>query len=79
VFGRRLSHAGHSDAGRRHPLRRRIVLTIVVAALLALLALLIAPPHAHGNFVFFAGFVPAGVAGVPDSESLTITLVKQRK
>jgi hypothetical protein len=80
VFGRRLSHAGHSHhAGHPHPLRRRIVLTIVAAALLALLALLIAPPHAHGNFVFLVDFLPAGLVGVPNSEPLTITLAKQRK
>jgi hypothetical protein len=27
----------------------------------------------------FVDFVPAGVAGVPNSEPVTITLVKQRK
>jgi hypothetical protein len=54
VFGRRLSHAGHSHhTGHPHPLRRRIVLTIVAAALLAALALLIAPPHAHGDFIYW--------------------------
>jgi hypothetical protein len=52
VFGRRLSHAGHSHAD--HPLRRRVVLTIIAAALLAAIALLIAPPHAHGNFLYWA-------------------------
>jgi hypothetical protein len=31
-----------------------VVLTILVAAVLAALALLIAPPHAHGNFVYWA-------------------------
>jgi hypothetical protein len=55
VFGRRLSHAGHSHGtDHPHPLRRRVVLTIVAAAVLAALALLIAPPHAHGNFVYWA-------------------------
>jgi hypothetical protein len=29
------------------------VLTIVAAALLAALALLIAPPHAHGDFIYW--------------------------
>ena len=52
MFGRRLSHAGHSDH-TEHPLRRRIVLTIVAAALLAAVALLIAPPHAHGDFIYW--------------------------
>jgi len=40
--------------GRAHPLRRRALLTLLAAALLAALALLIAPPHAHGNFVYWA-------------------------
>jgi hypothetical protein len=31
-----------------------VVLTLLAAALLAALALLIAPPHAHGNFVYWA-------------------------
>lgn len=55
MFGRRLSHAGHSHhTGHAHPVRRRVVLTILVAVVLAALALLIAPPHAHGNFVYWA-------------------------
>jgi hypothetical protein len=33
--------------------RRRVLLTILAAALLAALALLIAPPHANGNFVYW--------------------------
>ncbi len=53
MFGRRLSHAGHSHHSD-HPLRRRVVLTLLAAALLAAVALLIAPPHAHGNFVYWA-------------------------
>ena len=53
MFGRRLSHAGHSQHSD-HPLRRKVVLTILAAAVLAALALLIAPPHAHGNFVYWA-------------------------
>jgi hypothetical protein len=55
VFGRRLSHAGHSHHdGHDHPFRRRVLLTLLAAALLAALALLIAPPHANGNFVYWA-------------------------
>jgi virginiamycin B lyase len=54
VFGRRFSHAGHSHDGHAHPLRRRAFLTVLAAAVLAALALLIAPPHAHGNFVYWA-------------------------
>jgi virginiamycin B lyase len=53
VFGRRLSHAGHSHH-TAHPLRRRVLLTLLAAAVLAALALLIAPPHANGNFVYWA-------------------------
>jgi hypothetical protein len=53
VFGRRLSHAGHSHHDG-HPLRKRVLLTLLAAAVLAALALLIAPPHAHGNFVYWA-------------------------
>lgn len=64
MFGRRLSHAGHShSAGHSHPLRRRVILTIVVAALLAAAALLIAPPHAHGNFVYWANNPMPGSIG----------------
>ena len=62
MFGRHLSHAGHSHhAG--HPLRRRAVVTIVVAAVLAALALLIAPPHAHGNFVYWGNQAPGSSIG----------------
>jgi hypothetical protein len=51
VFGRRLAgHSHHSE----HPLRRRVLLTILGAALLAALFLLIAPRNANGNFVYWA-------------------------
>ena len=51
MFGRRLAgHSHHSE----HPLRRRVALTILAAAVLAALALLLLPPHAHGNFVYWA-------------------------
>ncbi len=64
MFGRRLSHAGHSHhVGHPHPLRRRVLLTILVAALLAALALLISPPHAHGNFVYWANGTTPGSIG----------------
>jgi hypothetical protein len=63
VFGR-VSHAGHSDHERdSHPLRRRAAITVAIAALLAALALLIAPPHAHGNFVYWANGIDPGSIG----------------
>jgi virginiamycin B lyase len=50
VFGRRVAgHSHHSE----HPLRRRVLLTILGAALLAALFLLIAPRNANGNFVYW--------------------------
>jgi hypothetical protein len=39
------------------------VLTLVAAALLAALALLIAPPHAHGNFVYWTNDAPGNSIG----------------
>ena len=55
MFGRRLSHAGHSHhPGHSHPVRRRILLTILVAALLAAVFLLVTPRNANGNFVYWA-------------------------
>ncbi|MFL5908181.1 MAG: hypothetical protein ACJ75Z_11390 [Solirubrobacterales bacterium] len=51
----RLSHASHShEEEHHHPLLRRIGLTIVAALLLASMALLLLPPHARGNFVYWA-------------------------
>jgi len=63
VFGRRLSHAGSHQMGHAHPLRRRVLLTLLAAALLAAVALLIAPPHAHGNFVYWANSTDPGSIG----------------
>jgi hypothetical protein len=40
-----------------------VVLTILAAAILAALALLIAPPHAHGNFVYWANQTPGSSIG----------------
>jgi hypothetical protein len=55
VFGRRL--AGHSHH-TEHPLRRRVLLTILAAALLAALFLLITPRNANGNFVYWTSGSP---------------------
>jgi hypothetical protein len=51
VFGRLQMPHVHSGS---HPVRRQIGLSVVVAALLALLALLLLPPRAHANFVYWA-------------------------
>jgi virginiamycin B lyase len=40
-----------------------VVLTLLAAALLAAVALLIAPPHAHGNFVYWANQSPGSTIG----------------
>jgi len=59
-----VSHAGHSDhRGGSHSLRRRVAITVAIAALLAALALLIAPPHAHGNFVYWSSGSPSSSIG----------------
>jgi Low-density lipoprotein receptor repeat class B len=52
VFGHtpRLAHSHQGD--HPHPLRRQAWITISVATLLAVIALLL-PPHAHGNFVYW--------------------------
>jgi hypothetical protein len=53
VFGHRPrlahSHQGHHP----HPLRRQLAISFAVAATLAVLALLLLPPRAHGNFVYW--------------------------
>jgi len=46
-----------------HPLRRQIALAIPIAALLAILALLLLPPHARGNFVYWANGTPTNSIG----------------
>jgi hypothetical protein len=60
VFGRRL--AGHSHH-TEHPLRRRVLLTILGAAVLAALFLLIAPRNANGNFVYWSNQDPSTTIG----------------
>jgi hypothetical protein len=60
----RLSHASHPHReDHHHPLRRRIGLTIAAALLLAAMALLLAPPHAHGNFVYWTNANPGTTVG----------------
>jgi Low-density lipoprotein receptor repeat class B len=61
VFGRRprLAHSHQGD----HPLRRQAAISIVVAMLLAIIALLLLPPHAHGNFVYWANSSPETTIG----------------
>jgi hypothetical protein len=47
MFGHRPRLAGD----HQHPLLRQIGISIGVAALLAIVVLLLLPPHAHGSFV----------------------------
>jgi hypothetical protein len=63
VFGRRprLAHSHQGD--HQHPLRRQAWITIGVATLLAIIALLLLPPHAHGNFVYWANQNPGSTIG----------------
>src|SRR5262249_15378166 len=46
-----------------HPVRRQIGLTVLVALLLATLALLLLPPHARGNFVYWTNESPGTTIG----------------
>jgi hypothetical protein len=84
VFGHR-PRLAHSHQGEHpHPLRRQVAITIAVATLLAIIALLLVPPHANGDFVLvkvtaLVTFVPAGVAGVLNLRPAGIRLVKRRK
>jgi hypothetical protein len=59
VFGRRLAGPSHHS---EHPLRRRVLLTILGAALLAALFLLIAPRNANGNFVYWTNGENSGTS-----------------
>ena len=63
MFGRRFSHAGHLHDAHTHPVRRRVLLTLLAAAVLAALALLITPPHARGNFVYWTNDAPGNSVG----------------
>jgi hypothetical protein len=84
VFGHwpRLAHSHQEE--HPHPLRRQVAITIAVATLLAIIALLLVPPHANGDFVLvkvtaLVSLVPAGVASVPNLRPVGVRLVKQRK
>jgi hypothetical protein len=51
VFGHR-PRLAHSHQGEHsHHLRRQVGFTIAVATVLAIIVLLLLPPHANGNFV----------------------------
>jgi len=51
VFGHRPRLALWHQGDHSHPLRRQVLVTIGVATLLAIIALLLLPPHANGNFL----------------------------
>ena len=53
MFGHK-PRLAHAHPGEQHPLLRQIGISFGVAALLAIAALLLLPPHAHGNFVYWA-------------------------
>jgi hypothetical protein len=80
VFGHR-PRLAHSHQGEHpHSLRRQVAITIAVATLLAIVALLLVPPHANGDFVLvevaaIVTFVPA----VPNLRPVGVRLVKQRE
>jgi low-density lipoprotein receptor class B len=59
VFGR--LHMPHGQGS--HLTGRHVVTSILVAALLALVALLLVPPHAHGNFVYWSEASPSSSIG----------------
>jgi hypothetical protein len=59
VLGR--LHLPHGPGS--HLARRQVVISILVAALLALVALLLVPPHAHGNFVYWTEGTPNSAIG----------------
>jgi hypothetical protein len=63
VFGHR-PRLAHSHRGEHsHHLRRQVGLTIAVATLLAVIALLLLPPHANGNFVYWTNDAPGNSIG----------------
>jgi hypothetical protein len=51
VFGHRARLAHSHQGAHLHRLRRQLWISLGVATLLAVIALLLLPPHANGNFV----------------------------
>jgi hypothetical protein len=62
VFGRTW-HLPHWGSDQPHPQRRQIGLIVLAALLLATIALLLLPPHARGNFVYWASDGAGGSIG----------------
>jgi len=62
VFGRTW-HLPHWGSDHPHPRLRQAVLTILAALLLAMVVLMLLPPHAHGNFVYWANDGASGSIG----------------
>jgi low-density lipoprotein receptor class B len=62
VFGRTW-HLPHWGSDHPHPLRRQVGLTILIALLLATIVLLLLPPRAHGNFVYWTNDTPGNSIG----------------
>jgi hypothetical protein len=54
VFGHRPRLAHMHQGEHPHPLRRQLWISLGAATLLAVIALLLLPPHANGNFVYWA-------------------------
>jgi hypothetical protein len=58
----RVPHLPHSEqSDHPHPVRRQVAISVVVAALLALTALLLVPPRAHGNFVYWSNLFGSSI------------------
>jgi hypothetical protein len=57
----RLAHPHQGD--HQHPLLRQAGLAIAIAAVLAALVLLLLPPRAHGNFVYWTNDTPGNSIG----------------
>ena len=63
MFGHRPRLAHPHQGDHPHPLRRQLAISLAVAALLAVLALLLLPPRAHGNFVYWTNSDPGTTIG----------------